>query len=759
MAGLLDPSNKDFEATFADLAFAQLRDKAPSLLDYIVGFQVVDKDEDGSHGIGVLGCKLGNQMLFIPSFFMNGELKQNLLYLQEQDLFVPLQDNWISYITSRHPYKLGKSEKTPNNMLGTQSPDLSPLYNPMQGGSSFGTRMASWDEWAKPASAMFGLDKQRYAKLPNLAEFLKKTANYGTSVSLARTITKSAAFGNAVLKFYKMADLLHKPEMPTTKLKPASNVKAPIDKRANLFSENYDAMFDRCGPHRVQIFYGTSNSNMLTDEDKNKLARGEILFKDAREKTNVAYRTSSTTRMANPERSGSYKLLLSDGSKRDVWIFPFPVATSDGFIRVALVIDKEKKTFNYWWPHDLYVDIVDDVETAHREDAANREGKSVSSLSVGDIAFVHTVTGNSTVAFKVNRRVKTETGIELQVIPIVNDAGLTPFGSNELINDEDISQFGVGNRRPYVGNVRINKPEESDVVAPDEQVTVSELHRIVIVDAPVRRGMKLIGKTLFIDNNAKAIDLTYDKYDTWQLPEPAKEFDVERNLLQKGAAEKLTLKKAGGDYYVNSTGPFSKIQVCVALVKKAGLSGEDAIALLKAVKEDTASTFLIKNAIGYAPPFPEPNMSYDSYSGAQMQEPMEMDIQMNRDQPDLSGYLGKPEMQQVMQAAETGQQEIFDTAAISALVKSKDNDELLGQYLSDIITGLDRVCRIMFRFYWFNEQFRERYGQENMLELDDHLNSVIKSLGDLVLFLKQRRVIGSPDFESIGIDLVPGDKR
>ena len=35
-----------FERTFADLAYAFLKDKAPKLLDYLVGFQVIDKNEE-----------------------------------------------------------------------------------------------------------------------------------------------------------------------------------------------------------------------------------------------------------------------------------------------------------------------------------------------------------------------------------------------------------------------------------------------------------------------------------------------------------------------------------------------------------------------------------------------------------------------------------------------------------------------------------------------------------------------------------------
>ena len=97
MPSIAQPSDTDFEITFADLAHAQLRDRAPALLDYLLGFQVIESNEDSTHGVGVLGFKIGEQMLFVPSFFLNGELKQNLIYIKNQDLFVPLEDNWVTY--------------------------------------------------------------------------------------------------------------------------------------------------------------------------------------------------------------------------------------------------------------------------------------------------------------------------------------------------------------------------------------------------------------------------------------------------------------------------------------------------------------------------------------------------------------------------------------------------------------------------------------------------------------------------------------
>ena len=99
-----------FERTFADLAYAFLKDRAPKLLDYLVGFQVIDKNDDATKAAGIFGFKMSKQWYYAPVFFINGELKgYELLYIKAQDSFVPLQENWVNYLINRKPIVLGES--------------------------------------------------------------------------------------------------------------------------------------------------------------------------------------------------------------------------------------------------------------------------------------------------------------------------------------------------------------------------------------------------------------------------------------------------------------------------------------------------------------------------------------------------------------------------------------------------------------------------------------------------------------------------
>jgi hypothetical protein len=102
----------------------------------------------------------------------------------------------------------------------------------------------------------------------------------------------------------------------------------------------------------------------------------------------------------------------------------------------------------------------------------------------------------------------------------------------------------------------------------------------------------------------------------------------------------------------------------------------------------------------------------------------------------------------VMDAADKDQKEVLDAAMIQGLVKTNDSDAAVESYLPDLLLALDRIGRILFLYYWHNDKFKDKYGQQDMMELEDSLRNVFKSLGDLTLFLKQKTI--EPEGEMAG---------
>jgi len=91
-------------------------------------------------------------------------------------------------------------------------------------------------------------------------------------------------------------------------------------------------------------------------------------------------------------------------------------------------------------------------------------------------------------------------------------------------------------------------------------------------------------------------------------------------------------------------------------------------------------------------------------------------------------------------AAAAGQRHVFDQAAIGGLVKVYDVGNVVDSYVPEFMDTIDRLGRILFLFYWKHEDFNQRYGSDDVVQMEDRLRNVFKSLGDLTLQLKEKTV-------------------
>lgn len=134
-----------FEQAFSSLAWSYLVDKAPRLMDYVLGFQLIDRDEDNTKAVGVFGFKIGKQLLYAPVFFLNGDLKgHELLYVKNQDAFVPMKENWVNYLLSRKPHLLGEGSRQDAYQRGGLTPNVERLsYPPHYGGKYAADKQAN----------------------------------------------------------------------------------------------------------------------------------------------------------------------------------------------------------------------------------------------------------------------------------------------------------------------------------------------------------------------------------------------------------------------------------------------------------------------------------------------------------------------------------------------------------------------------------------------------------------------------------------
>jgi len=345
----------EFEQAFSSLAYAYLRDKAPRLLDHMVGFQLVDRNEDNTKAMGIFGFRADNQWLYAPVFFLNGDLKgHELLYMKGNDSFVPMKENWINYIMSRKPHVLGEPSASHIQELGGAMPDIRSLsMHPSSGGSKW----AADNDWVqdvlpmlaafktKSASSLYPglgrqakLDQQQIVGAPFTAALAKTAQNLDfnalmpTSFELLKQAHELSEryprIKQAMHQFYgpdcfarwggqlreklaaEQSNLMpvkqaaERPYMPGSLLLPTERPAAPVD-------------HEKSGKLQMYVYERVivDQTPELDDEEREKLQKDTVLIKDHRsgEEVSVAYNTQVEAKLTNPSETALYQVLERPG--------------------------------------------------------------------------------------------------------------------------------------------------------------------------------------------------------------------------------------------------------------------------------------------------------------------------------------------------------------------------------------------------------------------------------------------------------------
>ena len=775
----------EFEKTFADLAHARLRDRAPGLLDYLVGFQLLDKSDDDTHAIGAWGFKVGPEWMYAPVFFLNGQLKgDDLLYIKSQDAFVPLKENWINYLLNRRPHVLGETEDKKQNELGIQQPDFDVMARPPYMGSKYASDRSgsrALVDWMNSTIAkdfrgfmpvlVTSPADEKYAALDarwSLPTFLK-SAGRRAAVTLFRSMKKDAGFADALLRFYRVEDLVKAAE--------SAIVSEALTKRA----ADGDTKIEGTAP-RVRVIFAdrqdplTLETTNLTDAEKEKLQSDRYIVKDRRGSTELGtvYHREIGKTFQRPSMSGYCRLMTRVGTMKPHLIILNPVGDNERRRRrlgdaVAVNLDGDNR-MTMIPPQSVFTDSV-----AHDKQEWDAKFKSLPEATSGrekdKLVFVNEACAGS-VPFFVMRKVTNDKG----QTTYYGDFDRYPrvYGSGRDENTNEMLYPPFHGRKFNVSDAGWrNREDENPTIERADDGETS-----FVITGKDGKQITQIGTTFFVPNGYKLIKINpqdieryklecYERdrlgkpYDEVNVPkrEPSPDelaspqtlADVEMQLFKSGMVTELQPITDGIEFWLRTNGemgrPLSKLAALKVLVVDHQLREEQAAAMLKQARKNGAPAYFIKRAQGQpygAPAIPEPMMGSDPSigNGVPVQYPMTDLLTVGSDteprgatQMDMDATF-----RQAQQAAQQGQKEVMDTSVISGLIKTMDVDNVVDNYIGDLMLGLDRVGRIRFMFYWHWDKFKERYGQQDMPELEDNLSSVFDNLGDLTIFLKQKTI-------------------
>lgn len=743
IGGIERPDQQQMELDFSQMAAQFVIDRAPALTPYALGFEIVERDDDGTHVCGVFGYKIGAEFYMIPAFFINGQIKGlNSIYSKSTNMFSPLTEGVIDKLISRSTVELGKGV----DRGSVQRDLLMPSFDNFRslGGGDGGNKYASEMKqmWNSAASITMSMLENDPSFQNEVGAALIKKAGMGDldvmagdspliSYLKATGPTSTLSFLNAVGSDAKLAS-------------------AVVDMYGSVDPFKIEAYDTDCierkpkpkpDGKKVTIVY-SSGSN-LSGADKKRLVRDGFRIVDKREPTEKSdlYDIEFVKSYSNHDAPGKYNLLLSSGVTTEAWVLrPFNIDSRG----LTACVETDKHCLAMADPSLVYT----------------------RSLGVeGDTAY--------------------DSGVDIQNMKLkgrymlVNKKGnyLGPFTVSSVCNDPN-ERLRVAIQWPWYARAKDTKYPEFRSCAE---------HRNIIELVPGQRGdPRLSGDNIIVvpEADMRALELNYPtdaeacgyndaEKDAFRPGSPADVYDA---LFQEGFRNVSVIQDPSltGTCRLKVDGvlshPVSYKSAFVTLVGNYGYHVEDADEAVTEmdVKGMSSRLALVKLAqeSGVNMPWVQlPEFTgADPYSGAMTQGPQSAVMTGNEPNvlppqrpftpgmADGTAYTpGPPQpdqeaLQVAMQAAQSGQRTVFDHAGIASLAKLYDVNTVLDSYVPEMTKALDRIGRILFLFQWKSDEFVDRFGADSLPDMEDQLGSVYKSFGDLVLKLREKAI--NPDQSS-----------
>ncbi len=780
-----DGQDTQFEQSFSNLAHAYLADKAPSLLDHEQGFQLLDRNEENTKAVGVFGFKVGSNQLYAPVFFLQGDLKgHELLYLKNQDLFVPLKENWLNYLLNRKPHILGEGTGRQTSSIGVMSPDLSRL----RGTTKTGSWTEGLQEWARPFATKYAAliaDGAMEETLDELQAHCRDRLDFGHFMKMAGLDMLEILVDHCQIhptvaasidKYYGIHSLQEAVKTAMARPKIASALTAAVKRARPVFTTGSVLAEKKAAPNqklKVLTYDTTVVEGLpegLDEKDQEKLLAEKVLIKDDRgdDEVSVPYNVATEKQLFNPQETGLYWVLTKPGEFEKCLIILNPHGPH-GRKQFCTVVSADG-TKNWVNSYACEIWATSRIEGKDYDDWYN--GLSdVGALEKSDKRIVLVgPRGNGTVPFKVQQSLGDAEGTKTYDVDfstyVPEPAGYARrYGHRPYEccpgDDDGYSTYRDGQR------VHIDAKEGTRLRSSRGDLYVPKGYKIL------RAEPSGYDKNKGDDNAPCAVGPeTSSDYSDPRPIQLGNLVDAELGLMMKLATVKIA--HSGTEVWIDDRAPITPMAALIHLVRDHGLREDMAKHMLKTAEARRAISYRIKYANPYltnqgpsAPSMMEPD--YSSYNpmgyAGPTQEYQEYEQQvpgMDAASYDQSGYdvrpeatqpggmsgqggLGSMDQSQIARGQAAGNKEMFDTSMIGSMLKAKRDDTMIDQYLPDIIKGMDRKGRLLFQFYAHGDKFAERYGKQDMPELEDSLRNAFEDDGDVAIFLKQKTIEPYPE--------------
>ncbi len=786
------PGSDDFENSFSSLAYQYIKAKAPKLIDYAIGFQVIKRDDDAarSKGVGVFGFKVGDMWLYVPVFFIQGDLRgHELLWLKSRNTFLPCKENWVNFLINRQPSELGEpAEGSTAAENGVRMPNLRRVFQPPMMGRKFGSypgwcqgviplfaagdlangqaksfrKIASWakhndlnDVADESPSALLTL-RDLYETYPLIKQGFDKW--YGGQEFFARHATTHKK--RATDLFEDALAYRHDPQLDPffDLINPRPN-KFHVKLAGDLFA---DDPYDPVGAGDLEIYRSRGALDGAPVEVKQQFLKYgyAVLDKRAEDKATVVLEREPVQAM-NPTKTGMYDVLLASGAedgtsaKHEECLVLLAPISPRGKAKGILVIKASEPSVYARVPNtDVFVKpdtSENSKDNAQTDEAAVRlqkwlKEKGTATLEEDTVYVAVGPRGHAVGPFKV---VTVDEDGKYRVQADFLDPTRGVRAHDDQKNwDPDAQTWNV--------EVLLNEPGASPTYGPDF-VSIPDTHTIVKLEkipAPKDR-------------------MAFSPYKPTPFLPLGNLFDLGSRIRSKRANDEYSVFTDGGEEFKVRVGGrvkkhASAKEAILDLVVRGGLrekAARDAVGLGKA---KASHVFPVKRAYArYENTGPDAPALPDAWRGEEPVGPNSIDaiyrqrenVPMPDAVPQTDPMIYDPFYQPdrnmmtlAQQASQSGNKELFDVSVLANLAKTTRLDMMVDRYIGRHMSSIDGLGNTLFHIYNNYEIFADHYGDDDMPKLEDGVRNTFDSLGDLVLYLKEQAVNGGEGMPGTSTD-------
>lgn len=721
------------EDVMAQAAYSQITEAMPSIRDYLLGFEVIDADEDENRGLGVLLAKLGDTYIFIPSIYRNGQIcDMDLLYDPANNRFLPVQDNTFSYLMSKKTDITANTVAKPSTSRAgrTGGPGGVSLNLPFSMFSKVASaEEAGFHELHKLAGDMLAaiiLDQDNQvedvaANLANIeAPELAKVAGAALSEALLNKLDTPGGW-NAFARYYDKEDM--------DKLVDTLVETVAINRVKKEIAENTPQET----PVKVLTAASTEAKNLSDVEKASILRDGAVIVDNRGLIPSRIFKLKQNNEWQGAQHNGMYELLRLDGSTLTAYVIN---------LNAALGFDK----FNTM-KEDFAVIPVDDgmSREIHRIDFSpiGQYYPMDCSIPLGGTA-VSKLSGSDFSGYD-----------ELVILSPKGEAlriQIYPEGVGHWLNTDEEKFVGIRARVSALDKFEgIGRDNDSnfarDYIESEIEQKLSPMPMVgsqneaitqIVVGKP-NSIMRVSGNTLRVPEGSKfykLVDLRSNSNDL-ELVDQSNAIDA---IAEREKLTAVTIYNADGLITLSDKmmkkASGSKIDVAKALVEDYAVLPKTAMNLVKeACAKQGGETFLIK-------------IADDTQFGMafQQEEPSSVDYFESTALSPMSSE--KINDQEVLErASQSGVQQVLDVELLKLMAEDDGSAREIRSYIPKLLGAVDALGRLLF-LTRVNESMHEAYGDQRTMIMEKSIKSAFVKVWDIILGLQQGQVDNVSDLIS-----------